>query len=355
MTNREKTRNSILAHCQTYPQLQIRDVFKFIYQSSLGCEHMVPSLEMATEYIKREYESGVEGSSLKTDALDGNYCRVHLSCLNDGLSADTIGKLFFLSAKKEEDGLARLADKLCTARELAGEGLLPFTEEEFTMAAEAWKADGYPPVHHSDAFREAYHPAYRVISRDFVPFLPLLAELDRRLAEGKVHLAVEGGSASGKTTLSKLLEAVYGCRVFHMDDFFLRPEQRTPERFAEPGGNVDRERFLSEVLLPFSEGKTVNYRRFNCSTMTVEEGEEVSQARLTVTEGAYSMHPELAPYYDLSVLLDVTSEIQKKRIEKRNSPQMAKRFFEEWIPLEAVYFEKMNIKDRCDMVIRIEK
>ena len=34
-----------------------------------------------------------------------------------------------------------------------------------------------------------------------------------------------------------------------MDDFFLRPEQRRPERFAEPGGNVDRERFAAEVLV----------------------------------------------------------------------------------------------------------
>ncbi|MBQ8758231.1 MAG: hypothetical protein IJZ20_00890, partial [Clostridia bacterium] len=81
-----------------------------------------------------------------------------------------------------------------------------------------------------------------------MPFLPLFAKLDGMLLTGNVRLAVEGGSASGKSTLGALLESVYDCTVFHMDDFFLRPEQRTPERFAEIGGNVDRERFLSEVL-----------------------------------------------------------------------------------------------------------
>ena len=37
-------------------------------------------------------------------------------------------------------------------------------------------------------------------------FAPLFAELDRRLAgEAPVRLAIEGGSASGKTTLSIIL------------------------------------------------------------------------------------------------------------------------------------------------------
>ena len=66
-------------------------------------------------------------------------------------------------------------------------------------------------------------------------FRPLFAELDRQLAgELPVRLAIEGGSASGKTTLGQILAERYGCTVFHMDDFFLRPEQRTASRFAEP-------------------------------------------------------------------------------------------------------------------------
>lgn len=47
-------------------------------------------------------------------------------------------------------------------------------------------------------------------------------------------VAIEGGSASGKTTLGELLQNVYDCPVFHMDDFFLRPEQRTEARFTQP-------------------------------------------------------------------------------------------------------------------------
>jgi len=194
-----------------------------------------------------------------------------------------------------------------------------------------------------------------LMKKEFVRFLPLFAQIDRRLAKGRVTLAIEGGSASGKTTLSTLLSKVYDCTVFHMDDFFLRPEQRTPERFAEPGGNVDRERFLAEVLVPLSKKETIQYRRFDCGTFAILPAEEKVPSALNIIEGAYSMHPELAGYYNLSVFLEISPELQQARIAKRNSPELAKRFFEEWIPMEHRYFEAMDVKERCEIRIVINE
>lgn len=204
-----------------------------------------------------------------------------------------------------------------------------------------------------EQFHNTDHPAYRLMKKEYALFLPLFAKIDRMLQMGNVTLAIEGGSASGKTTLGTLLQQVYDCTVFHMDDFFLRPEQRTPERFAEPGGNVDRERFLEEVLLPLRKGKTVVYRPFDCGTFSLGEPVTVLPKRLTVIEGAYSMHPELRDYYNLSAFLDVSPELQKERIRKRNSAEMAKRFFEEWIPMEQRYFVAMQVKEQCDIVISL--
>lgn len=45
-----------------------------------------------------------------------------------------------------------------------------------------------------------------------------------------VFVAIDGPCASGKTTLAALLQRRFDGNVLHMDDFFLRPEQRTPER-----------------------------------------------------------------------------------------------------------------------------
>ncbi len=353
MTTCGKTRELLIGHYMQYPELQIQDVFKFLYQSSFGCEHLISSLEKVTEYISKEYDLSDGDSSIKIEALDGDYSRVYLSCLRGGLNVNTFGKLFFLSAKTETDGLANLENKIEVAKSLVFEGLLPFSAAEFEGAVSEWKENGYPAVHHSDVFREKYKPAYRLIANEFIPFLHLFAELDKMLSMGNLRLAIEGGSASGKTTLAKILENIYDCTVFHMDDFFLQPHQRTAERFAEVGGNVDRERFLEEVLLPLSRGEVISYRKFNCSTMSIEKAIEVLPEKLTVIEGAYSMHPDLQNYYDYSVFLDIDGDFQKKRIEKRNTPKLAKRFFDEWIPLERIYFKKMKVASRCDNIIKI--
>ena len=135
--------------------------------------------------------------------------------------------------------------------------------------------------------------------------------------EGSLIMAIDGSSASGKSTLGGILAERYGAVVFHADDFFLRPEQRSPERLNEPGGNMDRERLKTEVLESLSKGERVTYRPFDCKTMSLKEPVSLFPGRLNVIEGAYSMHPELERFYGLSVFLDIDPEIQHRRILER--------------------------------------
>ena len=176
MTHNEKTRTLILEHYKKYPMMEIADLFKFLFQSSFGCEHMVSSLEGAIEYIKRESAtvSDEKADGELIDLLDGDYVRVHLGYLKHGIDADTLGKLFYLSAKTEADGKMRLKDKLGVARALVCESALPFSLEDFDGAVEKWRELGYPAIHHSDTFRREYHPAYRVIATEFIEKLPIL-------------------------------------------------------------------------------------------------------------------------------------------------------------------------------------
>lgn len=354
MEQHEKTCELLITHCRSHPELQIQDVFKLLHQSAFGCEHFVSSLCTATSHIAEEYYDLRDKNASLIEPLDGDYSRVPLSYIDRGLSAETLGRLFVASSKPEPNGMAVLLEKLEVTKQLICDGLLPFSKEEFDEALGNWKNSGYGALHHSDTFKASYQPAYRVINNRFVPFLPLLAELDKRLKNGRVILSVEGGSASGKTTLGEMLKSIYDCTVFHMDDFFLQPHQRTPERFSQVGGNIDWERFLSEVLLPMSKDQPVKYRKFDCSAMNLTEEIQVTPKRLTVIEGAYSMHPKLEKYYDLSAFLDISPELQRERILHRNSPQLAQRFFNEWIPLENEYFDKTGIKQRCCITIKIQ-
>ena len=205
------------------------------------------------------------------------------------------------------------------------------------------------------AFTPAVQPGTRVVGGDVLGTVQETESILHKIMvpprlQGTV-VSIEGGSASGKTTLGELLQNVYGCPVFHMDDFFLRPEQRTEARFTQPGGNVDRERFLEEVLIPLREGRPVDYRRFDCATFTIAPPQRIKAGTLNIVEGAYSMHPDLAPYYDLSVFLPISAEKQRERILKRNAPAHAKQFFDRWIPFEQRYFDALDVRNRCALIL----
>lgn len=176
----------------------------------------------------------------------------------------------------------------------------------------------------------------------------LQEQIDALMAiKEQVIVAIDGNCTSGKTTLASKLTVLYDCNVFHMDDFFLRPEQRTPERYAEVGGNVDYERFIEEVLLPLKAGNIFSYRPFDCSTFTLTEPVEVTPKKLNIIEGTYSHHPYFGDHYDLKIFLTVSPEIQHQRILERPA-FLHQRFFEEWIPMETKYFFHFGIKAKTD-------
>ena len=65
------------------------------------------------------------------------------------------------------------------------------------------------------------------------------------------------------------------------------------------------------------------------------------------------MHPTFNDYSHLKVFMDVSFELQKERILKRNGEYMLKRFVEEWIPKENQYFETFMIKEKADIIIKL--
>ena len=180
-------------------------------------------------------------------------------------------------------------------------------------------------------------------------FLFVQPQIDRLLAlKTQIIVAIDGNCTAGKTTLANQLAEIYDCNVLHMDDFFLRPEQRTPERFAEVGGNVDYERFNEEVLFPMKSGKSFSYRPFDCSTFQLTVPVAVMPKKLNIIEGTYSLHPYFGEVYDLEVFLSITPKLQRERILQRPA-FLHKRFFEEWIPMEQHYFDGLHIPDKCDL------
>lgn len=167
-----------------------------------------------------------------------------------------------------------------------------------------------------------------------------------------VTVAIDGMSGSGKSTFAHSLGEKYDCNVFHMDDFFLRPELRTEERLKEIGGNVDYVRFKEEIISGILSNASFLYQAYDCQLMALTEKITIIPKKLNIIEGAYSVHPSLVDIYDLKVFFYVDKQTQSDSILKRNGAMMHKRFIEEWIPKENKYIETMRIKEQCDFTIR---
>lgn len=166
-------------------------------------------------------------------------------------------------------------------------------------------------------------------------------------------IGIDGRCAAGKTTLAAALQTKIGCAVFHIDDFFLRPEQRTEKRLQTAGENVDHERFLEEVLLPLKNGENpIVYRPYDCKKQTLGGKVTVRTAAVNVVEGSYCLHPSLWEFYGLRVFLTVDPEEQMRRIIRRNGAENAEIFRDRWIPLEEKYFAAFDIEGRCGIVLQ---
>ena len=179
----------------------------------------------------------------------------------------------------------------------------------------------------------------------FAPVTERLRQLMNSDAQ-RIIIAVDGKCASGKSTLGYYLQKEFDANLFHMDDFFLQRQQRTPERFAEVGGNVDYERFSTEVLTPLMAGETVVYRPFCCKTLQIGEGTEVYPKRVNIIEGSYSQHTYFGDIYDLKVFMEIEPEAQLENIRKRNGEEQLVVFKERWIPKEEAYFKQFDIKQK---------
>ena len=318
-----------------YPLGTMQDFVKYLYQATLGSAHLVSNQEANYQYLLKEYEEIQKDSRhMIFEEISEELVRVHLEAIPKEYLA-YYHYFFMLSVDIEEDK-QKLIDALMNVKDI------PFVKEDWDMYIKEYIENDCPVMRHSETFREHYHPHYRLMKKQYIPYIQLLDK------EG--ILAIEGNSASGKSTLAGLLSNAKGYPVISMDEFFLQPHQRTPERFMEVGGNVDYERFYQEVVLHIHENK-ITYQVFDCSCMALTHSKTINIDKGIIIEGCYSHHPYFNKYMNHRIFLSIDRDTQIDRIRKRNGEVMLQRFINEWIPKEDLYFEKYQIKENAEIVL----
>lgn len=345
-----------------HPSMEPQDAMKLCFQAAFGPEHLLEDREAAREWFFKEYgqvQPRIE-EALTEDISEG-FARVNLGAWKaQHLPPEWLFGMFVETASAADTsgrGGELFERNIKIISQLTAEGV-------FGFGADAWEEylRGYPvkepvPVHHSESYRRAEKPAYRLVDRQMCALIPLLEVIHKKRQErdegkrGSFVIAIDGPCASGKTTLAKCLAAVTGAGIVHMDDFFLPGELRTKERLEEPGGNVHYERFLEEVSLPLKQGEDFSYRCFDCSIMTFAKERSVNAREMVIVEGSYSCHPVFGNYADIKVYSDVVPEVQLRRILKRDGEQALESFKERWIPMEQTYLKAYSIREQADIIM----
>ena len=342
----------LCAHFERYPKMQLADIVKLLYQSEFAGGHLI---DHGKDSVLRLNAECLETAPCSPDAYEdigSGLCRLHLwHAVQEGISMETVSRLFAATAKAVRGSTANYKNKLNMLKRYCAAGDLPFNPHTLTAYISSLKKQGWPPISHSDTYRAAYHPAYRVVKKAYCDYIKAFDKIEKRLKNNKLMtVAIDGPSGAGKSTLAALLSEVYDCSVFHMDNFFLPKSKKTAQRLAEPGGNIDYERFLKEILIPLSSNKPIEFCAYDCTKDALGAPIHIEPAPLCIIEGVYSLHPALKSSYDLKIFLDIERRAQLARIRTRSGEALYTRFINEWIPLEDQYFMTFDIKRQCDMV-----
>lgn len=352
----------ILCHLAAHTEAEPIDAIKFLYQNAFGCGHLLADESVCARAVETEIsQTQPEPDAPVCEPLGDGLCRLNLrSPQVRALPPIRIARMMLATAERFQGSARRFSTNMNHLRSLAVRygadadaafQRLPFTAQALEAAFASYGAAGNPYPRHSDRYRSAYGPAYRVVLQRYADALPLVTALETSLRENTAAaLVLDGDCASGKTSLTELLAALYDCNVFHMDDFFLPVSLRTPQRLAQAGGNVHYERFLSQVLQGLLSREPFEYEAYDCHTGK-SHTVKVLPRTVSLIEGSYSLHPAFEDAYHklhaVLALLTVPPEEQTVRIRRRNGDAMLKRFQNEWIPLEIRYFQAYH-KTRDD-------
>lgn len=159
----EELRQIFLAHRVRYPLMEPQDAVKLIYQNEFGCGHMITNADACVCYLRQEYpEAKKYPTPVEWEPIGNGLGRIYLAAVKEQ-ELEALGQAFLRSGEAHQGTQARFLEKLELLKLMADQSAFPFGPVALDAYLERYAGDGYPAVSHSRAYRNAYHPAYRVV------------------------------------------------------------------------------------------------------------------------------------------------------------------------------------------------
>jgi hypothetical protein len=164
----------VLDHFHRYPKMEIQDLYKFVFHAAMGNEHLMNDSAGLRAYLDRELrEISADSTEPTFDLLtpDSALVRLHLRPFKarNGDPALLI-EAMITTASIFQKSTNRFRTYWSAVMALAEEKIIPFSTDSLSRYFKQKEAQGFPAVHHSNAFESEYKPAYRLILRSAFHF-----------------------------------------------------------------------------------------------------------------------------------------------------------------------------------------
>lgn len=151
-----------------YPKARAEDYYKLIHQSVFGVGHLIEDEASARSSLEREILTLGPPKPAETllEPLDpeGRMMRVNLRpFVAQKLSQDALMAVLLETARTVEPDTSLFLGRWHAFGELVDRGELDVPVEDWKEVDRFARERSYPPVHHSNDYRGAYKPAYRVV------------------------------------------------------------------------------------------------------------------------------------------------------------------------------------------------
>lgn len=157
-------------HAERYPLMRPGDAVKLIYQNEFGGGHLISDPEKSLEWIRREYaETASDPSMPLFEDIGNGIARLHFQPLDiSKLSLEDVNALFVRSAERHKGDMESFRRKLEFLEENFDDIGYKFDRAALDDYLKRYREAGCPMVSHSEVYRKAYKPSYRVVVRSFI-------------------------------------------------------------------------------------------------------------------------------------------------------------------------------------------
>ena len=158
-------------HAKKYPLMEPTDAVKLIYQNVFGGGHLIKDPAACCCALRHEYESLRQDPYAPLLVGIGNgMVRVMLNAMDaSGYSIQQLGEDFIRSSREHRGSLQGFLLKLDILRKVTADGVFAFSSQELEAYLAEYEKAGYPMVSHSEQYRSAYKPAYRILLQKMLP------------------------------------------------------------------------------------------------------------------------------------------------------------------------------------------